>query len=45
MLGMRPAAVAMMRRRMGAIKRVYDLLLERTGIRVPVVEEMLASAL
>ena len=43
-LGMRPGAEAMMRKRMDAIKRVYELLLERTGIRVPVVEEMLASA-
>ena len=28
---------------MGAIRRVYDLLLETTGIEVPEVEEILAS--
>ena len=41
-LGMRPDAVTMMRQQMGALKRVYDLLLERTGIRVAEVEELLA---
>jgi aminoglycoside phosphotransferase (APT) family kinase protein len=41
--GMRPAAVAMMKQQMGAIRRVYDLLLERTGLRVPEIEAMLAS--
>ncbi len=41
-LGMRPDAATMMQRQMGALKRVYDLLLERTGIRVAEVEEMLA---
>jgi len=40
--GMRPDAAAMMRQQMGALKRVYDLLLERTGIRVAEVEELLA---
>jgi aminoglycoside phosphotransferase (APT) family kinase protein len=42
-LGMRPDAVAMMKREMGAIKGVYELLLERTGIRVAEVERMLES--
>jgi len=32
----------MMRQQMGALKKVYDLLLERTGIRVAEVEELLA---
>jgi aminoglycoside phosphotransferase (APT) family kinase protein len=41
-LGMRPDAVAMMKQQLGAIKRVYDLLLERTGIEVPEVEALLA---
>ena len=40
-LGMRPDAVAMMRQQMGAHKRVYDLLLERTGIRIAEVERLL----
>jgi len=42
-LGMRPAAVAMMKQQMGAIKRVYDLLLERTGIGVPEIDKLIAS--
>ena len=42
-LGMRPEAVDMMKEQMGAIRRVYDLLLERTGIEVPEIEELLAS--
>jgi len=42
-LGMRPDAVTMMKRQMGAMKRVYELLLERTGIRVGEVERLLAS--
>jgi len=42
-LGMRPDAVVMMKREMGAIKAVYELLLERTGIRVAEVERMLES--
>lgn len=42
-LGMRPEAVTMMKQRMGAIKRVYDLLLARTGINVPEVEMLLAE--
>ncbi len=44
-LGMRPGAVTQMREQMGAIGRVYELLLERTGIAVPEVEELLASEL
>ena len=42
-LGMRPDAVAMMKQQMGAHKKVYDLLLERTGIRIAEVERLLAS--
>lgn len=42
-LGMRPEAVAMMKQQMGAIERVYDLLLERTSIRVAEVERLFAS--
>ena len=43
-LGMRPAAEAIMRRQLGASKRVYELLLDRTGIVVPEVEEILQDA-
>ena len=39
-LGMRPAAADIMRQQLGASKRVYDLLLDRTGIAVPEVEEL-----
>ena len=42
-LGMRPGAEGVMKQEMRAIKRVYDLLLERTGIRVAEVERLLAS--
>lgn len=42
-MGMRPGAQARMRQDVEAYQRVYDLLLERTGIRVAEVEEMLAS--
>jgi aminoglycoside phosphotransferase (APT) family kinase protein len=42
-LGMRPEAVTMMKLRMGAIKRVYDLLRAWTGISVPEVEMLLAE--
>ena len=42
-LGMRPGAQANMRRQMGAFRRVYALLLERTGIGVPEVERLFAS--
>jgi len=43
-LGMRPEAVAIMRQQLGASKRVYDLLLDRTGIAVPEVEEILEDS-
>jgi aminoglycoside phosphotransferase (APT) family kinase protein len=39
-LGMRPETAAIMLQQLGASKRVYDLLLERTGIKVPEVEEL-----
>ncbi len=42
-LGMRPGAEGVMKQQMGAIKRVYDLLLERTAIRVAEVERLFAS--
>jgi aminoglycoside phosphotransferase (APT) family kinase protein len=42
-LGMRPDAVTMMKQQLGAIKQVYELLLERTGIRVAEVERLFAS--
>lgn len=40
-LGMRPGAVEMMRQQMWALGRVYDLLVERTGIRMEEVERLL----
>ena len=43
-LGMRPAAADIMRQQMGASKRVYELLLDRTGIEVPEVGEILKDA-
>ena len=42
-LGMRPDAVAMMQQQMSAMQRVYELLRERTGIRVAEVEKLFAS--
>lgn len=42
-MGMRPEAVAKMRQQMGVTQKVYDLLLERTGIPLPEVEKLLAS--
>jgi aminoglycoside phosphotransferase (APT) family kinase protein len=42
-MGMRPEAVAMMRQQMGPLGRVYDLLVERTDIRVPEIEGLLAA--
>ena len=44
-LGMRPEAAAQMRKQMGATRKVYDLLLERTGITIPEVEKLLASVM
>ncbi|NIV35286.1 MAG: hypothetical protein GWN58_39275 [Anaerolineae bacterium] len=44
-LGMRPGAATMMEQQMGAIKRVYDLLQERTGIKVSEVDRLLAQFL
>lgn len=41
--GMRSEAVTMMKQQMGAIKRVYDFLLDKTGIRVEEVEKLFAS--
>lgn len=39
-LGMRPGAEAVMKELIGALHRVYDLLLEWTGIRVAEVERL-----
>jgi aminoglycoside phosphotransferase (APT) family kinase protein len=44
MLGMRPEAATIMRQQLGTSKRVYDLLLDRTGMTVPEVEEILQDA-
>ena len=41
--GMRPEAVAMMQQQKEPLKRVYDLLLARTGVRLAAVETVLAS--
>ena len=43
-LGMRRGAEAMMVQQMGATARVYDLLLDRTGLEVPEIEELLAQS-
>jgi len=43
-MGMRPGAERIMKEQMPATRSVYALLLERTGIHVPEVEAMLASA-
>ena len=42
-MGMRPDAVAMMQRDFPALRRMYDLMVDRTGIRVSAVEELLES--
>jgi aminoglycoside phosphotransferase (APT) family kinase protein len=42
-MGMRPGAVELMRQQVGAYRSVYDLLLERTGIRLETVERLLAE--
>jgi aminoglycoside phosphotransferase (APT) family kinase protein len=42
-MGMRSDAVAMMRRDFPALQKVYDLMIDHTGIRVPVVERLLSS--
>jgi len=42
-MGMRPDAVAMMRRDFPALQRVYDLMVDRTGIKVSAVERLLDS--
>lgn len=41
--GMRPGAVAMMKQQMGAHMRVYDLMRERTGIRIGEIERLFAQ--
>jgi hypothetical protein len=42
-MGMRPDAVEMMRRDFPSLKRMYDLMVNRCGIRVPAIEDLLAS--
>lgn len=42
-LGMDPNAVTLIRQHMPAHKRVYDLLLERTGIPIVEIEQSLAD--
>lgn len=42
-MGMRPEAVEMMKEASGHIKRVYNLLRERTGLRLPEFEELLIT--
>lgn len=42
-MGMRPGAVEMMRAAKGHIQGVYDLLIARTGLRLPEFEELLDS--
>jgi hypothetical protein len=43
-LGMRPEAVIQIKEQMPAVGRTYDVLRERTGIVVPEVERLLATA-
>ena len=43
-MGMRPEAAAIMKQQMGATERVYNLLQERTGIRIPEIERLLTSS-
>jgi aminoglycoside phosphotransferase (APT) family kinase protein len=42
-MGMRPEAVELMREAEGHIQRVYDILIARTGLRIPEFEEILES--
>lgn len=42
-LGMRPGAEAMMKRNIGHIKNVYELLIDRTGITIPKIEILLET--
>ena len=42
-MGMRPDAVANMRRDFPALQRVYDLLVDRTGLRIAEIEALLAG--
>lgn len=43
-LGMRPGAEDTMRQQTGPIRRIYELLQERTGIAVPEIEQLLLNA-
>ena len=42
-LGMRPEAVALMRKQFGALRNVYQLFTGRTGLRLRDVERLLAE--
>jgi len=42
-LGMRPEAVELMRQQFGALRNVYQLFVERTGLRLREVERLLAE--
>ncbi len=44
-LGMRPGAEAIMRRQAPSLARVYDLLLQRTGLPIQEVEAFLKASL
>jgi hypothetical protein len=40
-LGMRPEAVAMMKRNVSHIKSVYSVLYDRTGVAIPEIESLI----
>ena len=42
-LGWRPDAASAIRQHMGAIEQMYDVLMERTAVRVPAIESLFAS--
>jgi aminoglycoside phosphotransferase (APT) family kinase protein len=42
-LGMRPGAEEMMKQHVGPLKKVYELLTERTGITIPETEKLLSQ--
>jgi aminoglycoside phosphotransferase (APT) family kinase protein len=42
-MGMRPGAEAMMRRQLGPLQRVYNLMQEKTGVRLPGIERAIAG--
>jgi hypothetical protein len=42
-IGMRPEAAGLIQEQLGAMKRVYALLQERTGIAAPEIEELMTN--